>query len=164
VSRTRTCAVMGLFHVHESETPIRDSYSPKECPDCTAAEVAVYAHRAQSFEVLSRKDKRKLELDSMGSEILTLAPVSDGFACLGLLDKYNGSAAIESFEVLGGKTGKIAFARLREGGRIGFYAKRKPKTLTVNGKKARFERDRRTGFVVVATKIEGPVTVVVTCA
>lgn len=148
-NRCGEAGVIGAFHCHwagDATPNVRGALSPRDVEGLEGGAFAVYLHRAGEVVALKRNGRHKLELPPRGWEIATVAPIVDGVAPLGLLDKLNGAAAIE--EIIRGDRGvEIA---LRDGGRIGVYCERKPKAVEVNGRASkRFTWDRATGLLTV---------------
>ena len=100
---------------------------------------ACFLHEARRYEVISSDSKIRISLLPAEADILTCSPIDDlGFAALGLLDKYNGSAALISYKS-DQKDSRMSFTmELREGGDVGFYSDRAIHTVQVNGEKFDF--------------------------
>jgi len=150
-NRNGHIGVMGIFHCNndESKAEIRDSFSPSDFPFIEGGEFAVYAHQSQKLTVCKREEREEITLPFMGYEIITFSPIVDFIAPLGLLDKYNGSAAILGFEL---KEGRTAECRLKDGGRVGFYAAVEPKEVLVSGEAASWEYNAETRLLVVTAQ------------
>jgi raffinose synthase len=155
VNRNGSIGVLGLFHCSDGEKLISDRFSPSDVPGLAGQRFAVYLHNAGTLSVLGRKARQTIALDSMTCEIVTLSPIVDGFAALGLLDKLNGSAAICRLDLRLG----AAVCALADGGRIGFYCSRKPKSVRANGRPARHSYDKSTGLLVLSLRPGKPVRV-----
>jgi len=155
VNRNGAIGVVGLFHCHDSEGPIADSFSPCDVPGLAGERFAVYFHNAAALSTLGRRGRQCLALENMAAEIATISPISGGVAALGLLDKFNGSAAIEVLAI--GRDDVVC--SLRDGGRVGFYCSRRPRSVRVNGAAVKSIYCRTSGLLEVRCRPGRPVTV-----
>ncbi len=130
--------VLGLFHCLWAEDEaqrqsITDTYRASDVPGIESGDVAIYQHEAGRLEIVDSDASQETTLDFRSFELLTIAPMSDGVAMLGLLDKYNGSAAIAS-EIRHDE--KRITWQLCDGGMIGIASQRPITQATVNGEPA----------------------------
>ena len=117
-------AVIGLFNCHADGGAIRDLFRPSDVHDLPAGDrFAVYLHTAGQAFALWREESFEIDLPPLGWEIAAVVPIGEGPTPLGLLDKLNGLAAVESPRTL------------RDGGRVGFYldGSDPPREVLVNG-------------------------------
>ncbi len=154
-NRCGPIGLLGLFHCQAGGGSIRDRYRPADVHDLPGTRFAAWHHTTGQLAVLGRDKARAVELGPVEFELVTLAPIEKGFAVLGLLDKFAAPAAVTGFGLLEG----AAWARLRDGGRVGFYCQQPPAAVRVNGRKARFAHDAATGLLTVAAPTGGPVEV-----
>ncbi len=127
--------LLGLFHCYNGQDDITASFKISDHPDAINTEYACYRFEDQSLSTHKRGDKQTVTLEHADHEIVTCSPIAKGIAALGLLDKYNGSAAIDAH----GWSGKEYFCSLITGSkRIGFYCGKKPSRVLVNGKTVKF--------------------------
>lgn len=168
-NRNGEIGVLGLFHCCwrgdslkaevKDQMPITDTFSPADIPYLRGEAFALYLHQARRIALSGRRTRHTLTLPWRGFELVTTAPIRNGMACLGLLDKFNGSCAIERAEW----RGKDQLAvELRDGGEIGFYCRRAPGRVEVNGRRAVPRYDRKTGLLIVRVRAGHPCQVVVT--
>jgi raffinose synthase len=132
--------VLGLFHCLWAEEAIdrkaiTDSYRASEVPGISSGDVAIYHHQSGKLQITDADATHEMTLDFRTFELLTISPIVDGVAMLGLLDKYNGSAAITS-EVRH-DAHRVTW-ELCEGGLIGIASQRPISQATVNGKSVAF--------------------------
>ncbi|MBD3240090.1 MAG: hypothetical protein GF331_05850, partial [Chitinivibrionales bacterium] len=118
VNRNGAIGVLGLFHCRDGGEPVRDSCCVGDIPELRGTRCAVYEHTSGALRIATRRQRLRYELPSMGFELLTVSPIADGIAPLGLLDKYNGSRAVERVEHMG--KGHVSI-ELVDGGRVGVY-------------------------------------------
>ena len=91
---------------------------------------AVYDANARTvFEAKGPAAEIKFWLPEIGADLFTIAPLSSGTACLGLLDKLVGPAAIVAVTR---QVGGIA-ATLMQKGDVGFYLQNPPAAVMVEG-------------------------------
>ena len=124
-------AVIGLFNCHSAGGAVRDSFRPSDVHDLPAGErFAVYLHAAGRAVALGRDEPHAVELPPLGWEVASIAPIHDGPTPLGLLDKFNGLAAVES--VRSDRDGSTVVT-LRDGGRVGFFVDDAPRDVLIDG-------------------------------
>ena len=93
------------------------------------ARVAVYRRSDGRAFVLGGGESLPVRLAEGGFDFFTLAPVEDGAAVFGLLDKYVGPAAVVSVSRERGLS-----VRLREGGDFGMWTERRPERVELDGR------------------------------
>ena len=143
-NRNHDIIMLGLFHCYQHAESIDAHYRVSDHPDADKQHYACISHQTQEMHIVKRKKKQETSLDQAAFDIITCAPIHDGVAVFGLLDKYNGSAAVETY----GWTEEGFFCALKAGSRrIGFYCKRKPKNVSVNGRSKPFTYDN--GLVII---------------
>jgi raffinose synthase len=160
-NRNGPVGVLGAFHCRwrtEGNGPLRGRLRPGDVPGLRGTAFAVYLHNRKELLLMKRRTPCTLTLDPLGWELATVSPVRGGIAPLGLLDKLNGSAALECH----GLREDGAFAcTLRDGGRIGFYCARRPRRVLVNGRERRAAYERGSGLLTVRAAAGKPVDVVI---
>ncbi len=162
-NRNGAIGVLGLFHCcwREAEAerrPIAEHFTATDVPGLDGGRFAAYLHHADELHVMTSRATHELELPPMGCELVTLSPIVHGIAPLGLLDKFNGSAAIEE---AGFREDGAFAARLRDGGRIGFYCEHEPQRVLVNARERKGRYDADSGLLLVTPKEGEAVEVVV---
>ena len=148
--------LLGLFHCQNSTEAMTAHYRISDHPDAQTGDYACYSHQAQALTVCKRGHKQTCTLAPADFEIVTCSPIHQGIAALGLLDKYNGSAAIEAH----GWDQEHYFCALRAGSpRIGFYCARKLKRVFVNGTAKSFRFDD--GLLLIQANVKSRVDIVI---
>ncbi len=130
-------SILGIFNVLlDNGTTIE--YSPSNIVGLDShLEYAVYGSEAGTITKMKFGDSLKLALKVKGFEVFTVAPIKDGFAPIGLLNKYNPGGIFE----------KITFSKAevqihaKFGGIIGFYCERSPKKVMCENSQVRTEFD-----------------------
>lgn len=128
--------VLGLFHCLWAENPddrqaITDSFRASDMPGLQGQRVACYQHHAQTLHIGDMHEKHTLTLGFREHEIVTLVPMDQGVGMLGLLDKFNGSAAITRETWF--DDNQVQW-ELSDGGRIGLAVQRPIASAWLNGK------------------------------
>lgn len=155
MNRNGRVGVLALFHCQwvgekkddavNAAGPVRGAWSPDDVRGLAGESFAAWSPVTRSLRIVTRGERVAVTLPPLGYDLLHLSPIDGGVAPLGLLDKLNGSCAIES-------TRGACACRLRDGGRFGFFAARKPREVRVDGKPAPFGYD---GELVTAEAPEG---------
>ncbi len=148
--------VLGLFHCSESEKPIRERVRRADLPELAGSTLATFSLQQNRAGLLEAKKAMSVELPQMGWDIVTLSRMEDGLAPFGLIEKFNGGAAVLRWTRLERGRWQGHFA---DGGRLGFYVQREVRRLTVNGKRHAPPRVRADGLMVVAAPEGGPVEI-----
>lgn len=146
VNRNGSIGVLGLFHCRDGEEAVADVCRVDDIPGMCGTRFAVYEHTTGALRIVTRRQRMRFELPSMGFELLTVSPVIEGVAPLGLLDKYNGSRAVErTTRLLPGhvRTGLV------DGGKIGLYCASRPQAVHIDGRGVKFRYDPATGLLQV---------------
>jgi len=97
---------------------------------------AVYEHFSRKLEILAYQQADSIEIVRMGQKLFIIVPVEEDIAPIGLLDKYNAPAAIESVENRADK----CLIKLFQGGIFGAYCRNRPIKVLVNHKEMEEER------------------------
>ncbi len=128
------CGMVAAFNVDKGLWREDGAVKPADvdpmAPFPQLARFAVYDANARTVqEVTGPASKVKFWLPEIGADMFTIAPISAGTACLGLLDKLVGPAAIVA---VSHPAGGIA-ATLLQAGDVGFYLQTPPAAVRVAG-------------------------------
>lgn len=126
--------LLGVFNMADSDK-LSGYVSPEDVNGLSGKKFAVYEHFTGDFAVCKSGDRIPVSLDRMGYRCYYVSNFDDGVAVFGLVDKYNGPAAIRDYHHEGRKVSLI----LPESGKFACALKNKPFKFTVNGKPAPFE-------------------------
>jgi raffinose synthase len=139
--------VLGLFHCDKESDAIANTFTPGDVEDLKGERFAVYFNRTRQLQVMSKNEVGHITLAPMEYEILTFTAIDNGMACLGLVEKLNGSAGID----IAGWTADGSFrTRLKDGGQIAFYCEQEPKSAYVNGSPSNWTYDADTLLLTIA--------------
>lgn len=101
---------------------------PADVPGLIGDSFVVYEHFSGEFKILTQYQEDSIEIARMDQKLFIIIPVEKDITPIGLLEKYNSSATIESVVYLDDKC-KI---KLFQGGLFGAYCKTKPQEVSVN--------------------------------
>ncbi len=149
--------LLGFFHTNKSGDRIQDSFKPTDVENLKGALFAVWRHRAETLEILTRRQASKQILKNTEWELAIISPIHHQTAILGLLDKYNSPAGIEKVE----SSKSCLKFETKDGGRVGIYCRHKPLQLMLNGCKTTFNYHPKTGLLVISLPKRKSSTVVV---
>ncbi|HYO64204.1 MAG TPA: Sip1-related alpha-galactosidase, partial [Pyrinomonadaceae bacterium] len=134
-----TAGVVAAFNVNKSAARVTGELRAADVEglvapggDATRERVAVYRRSDGRVFVLGGAggDSLPVSLAEAGFDFFTLAPVADGVAVFGLLDKYVGAAAVVSVRRAAG----AVEVRLREAGDFGAWVERPPARVELDGR------------------------------
>ncbi|MEM6821670.1 MAG: Sip1-related alpha-galactosidase, partial [Verrucomicrobiota bacterium] len=136
--------VLGLFHCQNKEfrstESITNTFAPSDIPYLRGKEFACFLHNQDEYICLSTRTKKSLTLNPLEFELATFAPIEQGVAVFGLLDKYNSSAAILQS---GWQSSQEYSIQLIAGGEIGIYSEMRPKSIRANGRPIKFKYNKK---------------------
>ncbi|MBK1878729.1 Sip1-related alpha-galactosidase [Pelagicoccus mobilis] len=151
---------VALFNCHsddESEedvlhSSVGDSVSIADVYQLSGDVHAFYAHAKGLMGLVRKSESLSISLDPMKSEIVTMSPVRNGVAAIGLIDKYTPAAAITDLDWI---TEGLLRVALKDGGAFAAYTGSKPKSVKVSGESQTFNWNADSGLLTVEVKGEG---------
>jgi hypothetical protein len=128
-ARVGESGVVAAWNVNYLNLPVKGTVSPRDCEGLAGGQFAVYEHFSKKLWAMDREAKEKIKLGLFDVRLYTIVPIEDGFAAIGLVDKYISRRAIsrESRE-----PGQVEI-ELVEGGKFAAYAEREPREVKVKG-------------------------------
>lgn len=121
----RPIGILGLFNCfyHETEMQaVTGEYSAGDVPHLLGADrFALYHASNGDVRVAGYDQQFTIRLEALGCDLVTFSPIHQGVALFGLIDKLNGSNAIESIRWI---TATELELKLADGGRIGWYSEK----------------------------------------
>jgi len=114
-------------------------------------EFLCYLSNSDTFKLVKKQDKIPLTLNKNEGELAVFAPVKDGFAVLGLTEKYVSPATVIYSEP--------RFALITEGGSFAFYSKDAVNSVTADGKKVPFKSVGEGIYVAQIPSSDGDISV-----
>jgi hypothetical protein len=156
--------VVGVFNArHEPDErkrrAIPGGISPKEVPGLSGQDFVVHAHNSGLLTRTGRDGRLSLILNQLSFEVVTIVPVTRGFAAVGLADKYNASGAVAGLRW----DGDAVEVELRDGGTFLAWSELRPERVLAGGKALAFTWDKATGALSAALP-PGPATIRVSLA
>lgn len=116
--------ILGVFNCFYDETgpqAVRGSYRVADVYGVSGEKFALYHHAGGRAVLAEPGQVFPIELESLDFEIVTVSPMDNGVALFGLLEKFNGSRAIESVRWRDDEEIEIALA---DGGRFGWSSEK----------------------------------------
>ena len=123
---------IGVFNVFKGHEPIASEIRPTDVEGLEAASYLAYEHYSGVAKVMKPGEAWAAEIEKGGNRLYMIAPIQDGFAPIGLLDKFLSLKAIESVRP---ESASLRL-RVRESGRFGFYSQRPLASALWDGAKA----------------------------
>ena len=120
--------VMAAFNLDEEERPVEGAVTPFTLPNAGDGKYVAYNFFGRELTLLEADGKADIRFtlkDYDDFRFYNFIPVRNGFAPIGLLDKYVTSAAFTRFG-----EGKY---RIKNGGEFAFYAEHKPTSILLDG-------------------------------
>ena len=150
-----TGGVVGVFNArHNPERPnaaIAGTLRPADVEELVGERFAVWAHNAQTLQVMSRQDETPVALKPLEFEVFTIVPIQAGLAPIGLSEMFNSGGVVlyhdmgpdAATHVLGLRTGREGCSGA--GPTFLAWSENKPKRVLVEGAAIPFTFDRSTG-------------------
>lgn len=134
-NRNGDCGIVGLFNVQyrperKERAPIAGTVAPRDVAGLAGEEFVGFAHASGRVWRCRRDETATFELGELESELASFAPVENGFAALGLADKFNSTGAIVERRWSGSNECRV---RLRDGGVFLGWAERGPVSVSCEG-------------------------------
>lgn len=129
--------LLGLFHPNPdlSSGVIEEKIGARDIEGLKGEKFALYSIERGFLGLVSADDQQTVSLQSRASDLLVFSPVEHGFAPLGLIEKFNPSAAVLEFQA----SQTHCTATMRCGGVMAFYSERPARSVMVNGVEHPFE-------------------------
>ncbi len=144
-------AVVGVFAFDEAK---KSAYvGPGDIPGYTQGQFACHCYRTGEHLLLNAEDKVRISLQNREFDLITMAPVADGFAVLGLTNKLNCGGAVKKME--SGETG-FTFS-VADGGELLLYSRRRISRMIMDDQAVAFVQD--SGFITANLRTGGRVCV-----
>ncbi len=122
--------IVAGFNVNYLNLSVAGKYSPKDVDGLLGEQFAVYEYFSHKLEKMKKDEAHSFKLKPYQTKLWIFSPIKNGFASIGLIDKYISPKAILK-EQIKEKQVKI---KLYEGGRFLAYSEREPRKILINGK------------------------------
>lgn len=89
--------IIAAFNLDSEEKTVTGSISPSDVYDIVGDEFAVYEHFSRELKIMKRSEKFDLSLTGKDDfRLYVIVPIEDGFAPIGLIDKFISPKTIKS--------------------------------------------------------------------
>jgi hypothetical protein len=127
-SMVRDAGLLGVWNAADTDS-VSGVIRPSDVRNIRGSDFVLYEYFSGRLVPASLGDSFPVTLGRMGRQLYYVVPVHNGFAPLGLTDKYNAPATVLEQHV----TTHRAVITLYEGGTFGAYSSKRPTAITVNG-------------------------------
>lgn len=139
-NRCGQCGVVAAFNLYKGDSEVKGFLSMDDVMGLYGDEFAIYEHFSKKLMIINREEKIKLSLqDQDDFKLYIIVPMTNGFAPIGLVNKY-----ISPKSIISG-TGKQM--ELVEGGVLAFVSKDAVNSVEVNGEAYEVNNDKELYFV-----------------
>jgi len=121
--------LVAVWNVDRIERPMRAYISPSDVEGISGREFAVYEYFEKKLQKLGAREKTSTWLWGWGTRLYSITPVKNGFAPLGLTDKYGCVLAVKDWSMEKDR----ASVALAAPGPFLAWSKRKPERVKVDG-------------------------------
>ncbi|MCT4602627.1 MAG: hypothetical protein N4A59_06975 [Marinifilum sp.] len=128
-SRIGEAGVLAIFNADDSDF-VEGNWKVNDVDGLKGNDFVAYEYKSKTLKIVSAEDRVPINLDRLDFQYWNVIPLDKKAVVIGLLNKLNARAAVES-EVI--KDGKLV-ALLHEGGHIGMVIPQKPKNILIDGK------------------------------
>jgi raffinose synthase len=129
-SMAHDAGLLGVWNAADADR-VQGVIRPSDVRNIKGSEFAVYEHFSKRLVHAALSDSFVVSLNRFGYQLYYVIPLRDGFAPLGLTDKYNAPATVLDCRVQAHR----ATVTLYEGGHFGAYCSKRPSTVRINGKR-----------------------------
>jgi raffinose synthase len=128
-SMVRNAGLLGVWNAADADM-VEGSIKPGDVRNIKGTEFVVYEHFSKTLKTEKLNEPSPVKLNRMGYQLFYVVPIKNGFAALGLTEKYNAPATI-SKETWNKNNVAIT---LYEGGSFNAYSAKRPNKIFINGK------------------------------
>jgi raffinose synthase len=132
-SRVRNTGLLAVFNAADADVA-EGSVKPSDIPGIAGTRFVLYDYFNDKGISVNRNERLPVKLPRLGYGLFFVLPLKNGFAPIGLVNKYNAPASIQT-EKWNGHTVSI---NVYEAGLFKAYADKKPTRVLVSGKPAAF--------------------------
>jgi len=143
--------VLGIFNCSTDNKNISGNYSVSDIYGLEGERFAVYSFRNKTISVADKNAALEITLNDGDYDVMTCSPVTNGVAPLGLIEKYNSSAAILKSEWCD----NCYHAEISDSGVIGFYCEVAPKKVLCNNTDTDYSYDEKCGLLCIKSDKNG---------
>ena len=129
-AKSNGAGMLAAWNVSKKYKPVQTELSPQDVDGLKGDKFALYDHFEGTVRVLNREQKFPVKMPPWKVKLFVLAPIANGFAPIGLANKYISPATIKESLI----DEQHAVLKLAESGPFAAYCQAKPKVVKVNGK------------------------------
>ena len=137
-NRIGETGVVGAFHINLNGISVKGDISPSDIPDLKGDKFVVYEHFTRKINIMEYKERMDLELNKEEVALFLVIPMREGFAYLGLINKYLSPATIISQRRI---EEKRVLLEMIDSGNFSFISDKNVKEIKVNGSETRFRKE-----------------------
>ena len=121
--------LLGIWNVSNSESGV-GSFKPMDVHSIKGKQFGIYEYFRKEFMVADRNQTIHFSIDKIPYRLYYIIPMSNGSGVIGLVNKYNAPAAVLNSKV---SLNEVT-ATIYEGGEFAAFIRKKPVSVTVDGK------------------------------
>lgn len=125
----RDSGMLALWNVDKFFRPIKADISPSDVEGIKGENFALYEYFSGKLLVKGRDEKFREKLKGWDVRLYSVVPIKNGFAPIGLINKYISPATISQVKY---ESGKVS-VELKEQGTFAAYCEKKPKAVKRDG-------------------------------
>jgi len=148
-SMTGNAGLLDVFNAADTDK-VLGNISPADISGITGGQFIVYEHFSGDHMVMQKHQQSKVELSRLGYKLYYVVPVKNGFAPIGLTEKYAAPATVIGQQ----KTAEGPEVTLYEGGLFKAYSEKRPITILLNGHVLK-HYDYKDGILTIAVPSVG---------
>lgn len=137
-TKSNGAGIVAAFNVHSEVAGVQGTFSPADA-ELDGGPFAVYDWFSKTARVMERNEKMPLKLPADAVKLFVALPIENGFAPIGLVEKFISPAAVLNTI----RERKKITVRLREGGRFGAYSEKEPKRILSDEKQLKYKYGER---------------------
>ena len=134
-NKNKTAYIIGAMNFKRNE--LEFSLSPSDVDGATDTDYIVFGFKNREIIKLSKSESVNMILSGEDADLYTLSPIINGAAVIGLENKLNPSAAVESFCF---ENGCIS-AKVKACGEYKFWCETDVSSVFINGKVVSFQKN-----------------------
>lgn len=114
---------------------VKENVKPSDIAGFNFGDYVTYCYSDKSLSVKDAQEKQEVNLGELEFDLFTYVPVDNGFAPIGMVEKYNPGGMITEYKQLSSNVVTMAFL---DGGKFLAYSERKPKQIVTNSENLNF--------------------------
>jgi hypothetical protein len=128
-ARVGAAGLIGVWNAHEAGASVAGAVRAADVDGIEGGRFAILEHFSRRLREVGATDQIPVRLSANQAELYWVVPVDKGAAVFGLIDKYVAPRTVVSRQ----DDGRTLRVKLVEGGMLGVYLDRAPKTTRVDG-------------------------------